>query len=148
MGKTPKRGLLRHAYNQLGPRLGTVVEHAVVPFLSNGPHAKGYDRVEPTVTLLRNFESAGAVPLVEENSARGEAMRKAEAQEDGPPQLEGLGGTQLECHQLFHPVGHRRHNRLGAAGRASPSVQPSSSADERLTTENRAPRWGERVLDM
>uniref|UniRef100_A0A0E0Q4W4 Uncharacterized protein n=1 Tax=Oryza rufipogon TaxID=4529 RepID=A0A0E0Q4W4_ORYRU len=73
MGKMPKGGLL------------TVVERAVVPFLPNGPRAKGHDHVEPTTTLPPNFESAGVVPLMEGNSIRGKAMWEAETREDGPP---------------------------------------------------------------
>uniref|UniRef100_A0A0E0DT59 Uncharacterized protein n=1 Tax=Oryza meridionalis TaxID=40149 RepID=A0A0E0DT59_9ORYZ len=91
MGKMPKGGLLRHAYDHLGPRSRTIVKHAVVPFLPNGPRAKGHDSVESTTMLPPNFESAGALPLVEGNIARGEALWKPEAREDGPPQLEGLG---------------------------------------------------------
>uniref|UniRef100_A0A0E0PIF4 Histidine-containing phosphotransfer protein n=1 Tax=Oryza rufipogon TaxID=4529 RepID=A0A0E0PIF4_ORYRU len=87
MGEMPKGSLLRHAYYHLGPGPRTVVEHAVVPFLPNGPRPKGHDRVESTTMLPRNFESAGAVPLVEGNIAREEAMWEPEAREDGPPQL-------------------------------------------------------------
>uniref|UniRef100_A0A0E0PQN4 Uncharacterized protein n=1 Tax=Oryza rufipogon TaxID=4529 RepID=A0A0E0PQN4_ORYRU len=79
MGKTPKGGLLLHAYNHLGPRPGTLVGHAVVPH--------GHDHVKPTATLPLNFESAGAVPLMEGNNVRGEAMREAETWEDGLPQM-------------------------------------------------------------
>uniref|UniRef100_A0A0E0FE90 Uncharacterized protein n=1 Tax=Oryza meridionalis TaxID=40149 RepID=A0A0E0FE90_9ORYZ len=91
MGKMPKGGLLRHAYDYLGPGSRTVVEHAVVPFLLNGPCAKGHDSVESTMMLPPNFESAGAMPLVEGNIARGEALWEPEARGDSPPQLEGLG---------------------------------------------------------
>uniref|UniRef100_A0A0E0M434 Auxin-responsive protein n=1 Tax=Oryza punctata TaxID=4537 RepID=A0A0E0M434_ORYPU len=82
MGKMPKDSLLRHTYDHLGPGPGIVVEHAVVPFLPNGPHVKGHDRVKPTTTLSRNFESARAVPLVERDNTRGEEMREAETRED------------------------------------------------------------------
>jgi hypothetical protein len=58
---------------------------AVVHFLPNESRAKGNDHVEPMTTLPRN--SAGAVPLVEGNIARGEEMRKAKAREDGPLKL-------------------------------------------------------------
>ncbi|BAT16360.1 Os12g0218701 [Oryza sativa Japonica Group] len=91
MGKMPKGGLLCHAYDHLKPRPRTVVEHAVVLFLPNGPHAKDHDRVESMTMLPQNFELARAVPLVKGNIARGEAMWNPEAREDGPPQLEELG---------------------------------------------------------
>uniref|UniRef100_A0A0D3G414 Uncharacterized protein n=1 Tax=Oryza barthii TaxID=65489 RepID=A0A0D3G414_9ORYZ len=68
MGEMPKASLLRHAYYHLGPGPRTVVEHAVVLFLPNGPRPKGHDRVESTMMLPRNFESAGAVPLVKKTS--------------------------------------------------------------------------------
>uniref|UniRef100_A0A0E0MGK2 Uncharacterized protein n=1 Tax=Oryza punctata TaxID=4537 RepID=A0A0E0MGK2_ORYPU len=91
MGKTPKGGLLRYACNNLRPGPKTAVEHAVVPFLPNGPSAKGHNHIEPTTTLPRNFELARAVSLVEGYIAKGEAMREAEAWEDDSPQLKGFG---------------------------------------------------------
>lgn len=63
----PKDGLLCHACDHLGSGPRTVVQHAVVPFLSNRPRAKSHDHVESTAMLPRNFESAGAVSLVEGN---------------------------------------------------------------------------------
>uniref|UniRef100_A0A0E0B1B0 Uncharacterized protein n=1 Tax=Oryza glumipatula TaxID=40148 RepID=A0A0E0B1B0_9ORYZ len=91
MGKTPKGSLLRHGNDHLRPGPGTVVEHTVISFLPNGPSAKSHNRVEPTTALSWNFEPARAVPLMEGSSARGEALREAEARKDSPPQLEGLG---------------------------------------------------------
>ncbi|EEC78648.1 hypothetical protein OsI_18740 [Oryza sativa Indica Group] len=87
MGEMPKASRLRHAYDHRGPGPRTVVEHALFRCLPNGPRPKGHDRVESTTMLPRNFESAGAVPLVEGNIAREEAMWEPEAREDGPPQL-------------------------------------------------------------
>lgn len=54
---------------------------------SGSSRAKGHDHVKPTATLPLNFESAGAVPLMEGNNVRGEAMREAETWEDGLPQM-------------------------------------------------------------
>nr|BAC83259.1 hypothetical protein [Oryza sativa Japonica Group]BAD30929.1 hypothetical protein [Oryza sativa Japonica Group] len=74
MGKIPKGGLLRHAYYHIGPGQRTVIEHTIVPFLPNGTRTKGHDRVESITMLLRNVELARAVPLVEGNIVREEAM--------------------------------------------------------------------------
>uniref|UniRef100_A0A0D3GAN0 Uncharacterized protein n=1 Tax=Oryza barthii TaxID=65489 RepID=A0A0D3GAN0_9ORYZ len=72
MGKTPKGGLLRHGCDNLRPGPGTVVEHTIVSFLTNGPSAKSHNRIEPTTTLPRNFEPARTAPLMEEINTRGQ----------------------------------------------------------------------------
>uniref|UniRef100_A0A0E0JEK2 Uncharacterized protein n=1 Tax=Oryza punctata TaxID=4537 RepID=A0A0E0JEK2_ORYPU len=87
MDKIPKGDLLHHAGDNLRPGPRIAVEHVVIPLLLNGPSTKSLNHIEPTKTLPRNFESARAVPLIEGNLASREAMRKAKAREDDPPQL-------------------------------------------------------------
>ncbi|BAS77465.1 Os02g0197050 [Oryza sativa Japonica Group] len=96
MGKKPKRCLLRHGCDNL--RLGS---RTVVSFLPNGPGTKSHNSVEPTTTLPQNFEPERAVPLMEGISVRGEALKKAKARKDSPPQLEGLSAPNQNVIDCF-----------------------------------------------